>query len=372
MARRTSRFFSVYLILPAAIWVLLLGFQAALMAIDPYNFYPWSPARTIPEDNYSTELAPYLLNIVRRSSVDTAMIGGSTAVNFLPADIRDIMGAKYAANLSYDAPRTEDMALVLDKLSDAPQLKHLLLMLDYQYTNRMHMRRPLFPYELYDSDIAGRVLIFDKMAARLSLRILRGQGIANPENPYSAFRAQETEAYKTSLLPTQVAYLTKAINSGRNAVNAAGHKTCADFPMLTQKLIPFAHTMSRQGKRLDIIIPPLSLAYYYNVLMWPTQPGFDWHASLDNSLMLRRCVVFNTAGIKNVRIFGFDDERWLVEDMGNYYEPGHLHKLELFRYMLREIKAGRHQLTIKNFDAYDRSLRKRVLGYTYRNSALGH
>lgn len=371
MARQAIRLRWLYLALPAGVWLALVALQAWLMAMDPYSAYPWTPPRTVPASDYSMDLAPYLLDVARRGATDTVLIGGSTGLNFTPADIRaNLAGARNVLNLSYDGPRTRDMALVLDKLADAPAVKRVFLSLDYQYSFPEGLKREQFPYDLYQAGLPGKVLIFDKTATTLSLRLMQGRSLALPDKPFSQFRAKEAGEYKTFMSPERAGKLTRAIDQGRGAVEARSGKTCADLPMVSRHLLPFARRLSAQGKRLDIVIPPWSLAYYYDVLTWPDNDGFGWRTSLDTSLTLRRCVVEGVAGLAGVRVFTFDDDDAIVADLANYYDPGHVYRMDLFPRMLREVDAGRHQLTAEGFDAYAADLRRRVLAYRYTNSAL--
>ena len=263
-------------------------------------------------------------------------------------------------NLSYHAIRPVDIGVAFAELEKAANIRRVILSFDVIFAYDNKERRDGFPFNIYDTDPTNRFLAFDLLAIRLTYNLLRGAGIKSPWTIAIETDAWE-EAYKRSHTPFALAKMGAMIRERRLVLNQPSGASCSDFPAVNQRLLPFARSLDAQGRKLDIIIPPYSLAYYYMLLERnSSNPSITGPGAFDKLLVMRRCLVNLTASIPNTRVFAFDDD-WLVTDFSNFKDPGHLRNSpEIFRYMLQEVNAGRHTLTPAVFEEYERSLRHRV------------
>lgn len=360
----------LYLVLPAVAAGLVLVGQLTVAAVDPYNLHPWSPVRPITEDG-AIGLAPHLLEAVRRGNADTVMIGGSTSMGFRPQDMeRLIDGTRAAVNLSYRGPRPNDLGVVFDKAAEAETVERVLLSLDLVYLLPERARNPQFPFQIYEGGALDRIFHIDRQAYGLAWRLLRGGELSLPDKGYAANRKRLRAKYEAWHRPASAARETRMIENARVRVGEQTHLRCDDFGAVKNRLVPFARTLSRAGKTLDVILPPYALSFYAWVLSLEADLLFIPRAPLEASLMLRRCVVDALDGMEGVRVFAFDGERWITDDLANYHDAGHIYNEAIYRYMLQSVNAGRHQLTAAGFQAYADDLRTRVARYAYTSSRL--
>lgn len=357
-----------YLALPAAVAALLALGQMVVAAVDPYNVYPWSPVRPISEDA-AIALAPHLVNAAARGGYDTVMIGGSTSMGFRPSDMETTLeGTEAAVNLSYQATRPADLGVVFEKIGAAPQVRRVLLSLDLVYLLPATARFAQFPFHLYDGDVSERLFRFDRQAYRLTGRLLAGGDLSLPPAGYAARRAELARKFEHWHEPGQAAREAAQIEAMRPRVGEATALTCAGLPAIKELLVPFAQRLAAAGKRLDVILPPYALGFYHWAMGLRAGILFTPDAPLERSLVLRRCVVEGLSGIPGARVFAFDGEAWITDDAANYHDFGHVYDEKIYRYMLDEVNAGRHQLTPAGFDVYAADLRRRVLNYSYQSS----
>jgi hypothetical protein len=353
---------------PALAAAAVLAGQALVAAIDPYNLYSWSAPRPVPEDA-AMGLSAYLVRAVARGDYDTVMIGGSTAQGFRPDDmVRLLAGTRTAANLAYRATRPADLGVVMDEIAAAPGIKRVLVSLDMVYLQPATARQVQFPFHLYEADPTERLFRVDRQAYRLAARIASGQSLALPELNYAGYREGLARKYAAWHAPAAAAATKAMIERQRGRVGEPSSLTCRDLSAVNDKLVPFARRLASQGRHLDVIVPPYALAFYHWVLSLEADLLFTRSAPLESALTLRRCVVEALADIEGARVFAFDGERWLTDDLANYHDAGHVHKESLFPWMLAEIAAGRHRLTPGNFDSYAADLRARVPAYRYTSS----
>lgn len=358
----------LYLIAPAVCAGVLFAGQMAVSAIDPYNLYPWSSPRAVPPDT-AMGLSPYMVRAVARGNYDTVFVGGSTAQSFLPADmVSRLDGTKHAANLSYRATRPADLGVVFKEIAAAPNVKRVLLSLDLVYLMPDSARFAQFPFHLYEGDWSERLFRVDRQAYRLAGRIATGGDLSLPEFSYAQYRDGLTRKYETWHAPESAAHEQETIATMRAKVSEPTERTCPDLTAVTNRLLPFAKQLSAAGKRLDVVVPPYALSFYHWVARQQAGLLFTPNAPLENALLLRRCVTEELAKVEGARVFAFDGEPWLTDDLANFHDAGHVYKEEIYRFMLDEINAGRHQLTPANFAAYADDLRSRVASYSYTSS----
>ena len=358
----------LYLVLPTSVAGAVLCGQMLVAAVDPYNLYPWSPAREINEDA-AVELSPYLLRAVRRGNVDTVLIGGSTSLDIAASDIeRLIEGTEKAVNLSYRATRGADLGVVFKEVSDAANVRRVILFLDWIYLRPDAEKNPAFPFHLYEGDPTEALFRIDRQAYELSFRLLTSGRLVIGGTTRAERNHWRDVKYREWHSARSVTRERAMIEAERLRVGEPTDITCADLGAIETRLAPFARALSAAGKRLDVIVPPYAMSYYHWVLRRKSDILFRPRASLDSALVMRRCALEVLAPLEGVDVYAFDGERWLTDDLANYRDAAHVQNEDAFRFMLEAVNAGRNRLTLDNFDAYARDLRERVPAYAYRSS----
>jgi len=347
----------------------MLSLQAVVTIVDPFNLYPWSPSRAIPDQAQSDKLSMYLLRVAAKDNYDTVIAGGSTVLDFRAKDVEAYLpGVVRAVNLAYPMTEPGDLAVTLGEVSRMPNVRHVLIPLDYVYMMPTTFRFAAFPYKLYNNKLGNRFLAADRVAVQLSFNLLLKGKLSARGSEHDDYEVEVRNLYARTHSLQGIESLKEASTRSHAAMAEPAALDCHDFPALMQEFVPFAEAMSRQGKTVDVLVPPYSFSFYTFLIDHPV--FYKPRPTLDAHIALRRCAVSQLANLPNVRVFAFDDEPWLVEDEANFFDPGHVYHPENYRYMLGEIAAGRHQLTPANFDAYADSLRRRVLNYSYHSTDL--
>ncbi len=372
MAKPTQR--SWYLRIVTGALAAMLGLQSFLAITDPYNLYPWSRPHNIFADTNPVGIGPRFMGQIARGSVDTVIAGGSTGMGFLPADVKaQLSGTASVANISYNSPRPEDFSLVADRLAAIPTVKRVLLTIDYStFTAAPNSKSTFFPFYLFKPNPIDQMRFFDVTAFALAVRDVSNLSWPGALVQERSFARDRDGSYKNSLMRPAVERAASAVTLNTKLLSGTIVPVCSRFPLIAETLAPMAQTLSRDKRRLDVILPPYSLTFYSAIAANKNNNSSVFKASdtLEAALGLRKCVMTALDGIENVFVYAFDDDGSLVEDMANYYDAGHVYQFEWYRHMLSEIEGGRHRLTAANVDAYISDLRRRVLSYTYKNSAV--
>jgi hypothetical protein len=147
-------------------------------------------------------------------------------------------------------------------------------------------------------------------------------------------------------------------------IDAPSGRSCSSFTAINEQLVPRLRKFAETGVEIDILIPILSYANYY-LRMSEISPTL-----LDEVLLSRRCLVEAVDGLRNVRVFAFDDEPQIAGDLGKFRDPGHIYDPDLLKKTLASIYSGKGMLSKANIDSYERRIRLEVKNYNVWNSYL--
>jgi len=134
------------------------------------------------------------------------------------------------------------------------------------------------------------------------------------------------------------------------------------MPYLKTILLPFAERMSARGTAGDIVMPPHSLALYSD---WTVNGLYskiftEKGGPFTNPVSMRRCTVEMTAGLKKVRVHGFDTDFAITGDLSLYMDTAHLYDLDKYREIMLRVAKGDAVLTPENWPQYERALKDAV------------
>jgi hypothetical protein len=71
--------------------------------------------------------------------------------------------------------------------------------------------------------------------------------------------------------------------------------------------------------------------------------------------------------LPNVRVFGFEDDDRIVDNLANYRDEVHYHS-GVSQYMLEAMADGRNRLTSDNIDAYLQDISSKIVRYKVRSN----
>ena len=142
---------------------------------------------------------------------------------------------------------------------------------------------------------------------------------------------------------------------------------CDEFSTVTQVLMPSLKEFVSTGRRVDIIIPPFSLAQYYTWVKRGDQAASFANPFLEQQIAMRRCVTEIAASHVGIRIFAFDNVTSITSNLYNYRDPMHLYNQSVLRQMLNDVASGKNELTLENLDTYSKKLFDRVVSFSANN-----
>ncbi len=353
------------LIVFGTLFALVWAAVVLVFAVDPLGVLPWGPAPKLGRDDYPAQLAPRIIAAVAADpSIDVVLVGGSTATRVSRALLNRQLSASNAINVSYAGTRPADRALVMERIARQGRFKRVIVMLDWGYADLTTRMREGFPAYLYDDGVLNKLHMVGADTVIFALQRLSGLPLRNLEWK-RAGDADEDADWRAQTINTPAALrrIARNVEAHRAVVATPGGMTCRDFGTISRQLVPEARMLSARRTLLDVVIPPLSLAAYY-------EPPDGDYRFLDRQLALRRCAVMALDGIPGVRIFAVDNEDWLTGDLANYKNPAHLRSAAAQTFLLQAVAHGTHRLTKGNVAAEMALLRSRVLHYRVRDSAV--
>lgn len=348
----------------------LFGLAAALTAIDPYDLYPWGARIPLKPERYSHVASLWILGAVSRGGYETVLIGGSSAEQLEGEDIQRILPeAGRAIDVLYPGPRARDLAIVADRVGRSPDLRRLIVSFDSSWLFGAEDAHPNFPFALYDGSPLNDLRAMRPESLTLAARLVTGRPFELQAWRRERVWAVLDEGNRQAQTVERAAIYRRIIAETREGVDDPTRLTCADLDALP-KLFRIVDGLAKRGVKVDVVIPPYSYLSYYDFRRPERQFQTRDQPALATLILARRCLVETVGATPGVRVFAFDLEAAMVEDMANYRDGTHLHGPRWGRWMLTEMAADRGRLTPTNFDAYAAELRRRVVAWHYRNSNL--
>lgn len=348
----------------------LVAASAALILIDAHDLYPWGATPHVREESLAGPAQAQILNVVTNGDFDTLLIGASSAQQFEGPDFaRYLSGTKKGYAIVYAGAEPGDQAIIMDRVVAAPGLKRVLLSYDLNYLGPADRIQQGFPLALYDDTPLNDLGAMGPVTWGLTWRLATGQRYWNNDWDMRALRRSWALRYARSQTPDSVAQARRVIAEQKPRLLAPTSLTCADIPA-NANIVRLAERLNRRGVRLDIVIPPYSYAAYSEFNHGQRNKRLHGQPALASFLQSRRCMIAAVAPYPNTRVFGFDLEADIVEDMGNYWDTTHLYGPAMGRRMLEAIDRGENVLTVQNFEPYAAEMRRRVAAWDYENSKV--
>lgn len=359
------------LIVSAVLFVAYWAVAIFVICVDPLRLYPWGMQPEI-SAAVSPQQKPELIAAETSDrATDLIVIGSSISAFYSPDDLRKwLSGTKHPVNISYFLPGYDDNKAVLSLAQRSPNVKRIILFYHHAtYLQSPGQVRPGIPMYALDqlpfNDL--RAVNFDTL--RLSIEAVRHRPLYYGTSYFSDLIKKEDGRYLSYQSVRNMDELSKIIDRTRGELAAqSATKNCDDYPGLIDQLEPFAHELSKRGIRLDIMMPILSHAYYGD---WLNTFRHDarFEAFFARDLAFRDCLVNRVSNLPMVKVHAFENN-WIVNDMANFADPGHLHSDAASRYIFTHIDDDRYLITSHNVDHYLRKLRSDVLRYRVQNSNI--
>lgn len=342
---------------------LMTGF---IITVDPYDIYDWGSAPILLKD-YNRSEVDYLYGAVSRADVDILLIGGSTLAPIKSIDLVEAFpGASTAFNFSPSGPRPFDREIILKLVNENSPADHLIVGLDWIYVLPRGLSRTSFPSYLYDSSLSNDLRILTTSSFTLAVRKLLRRPLALQGWDYETRQDIDKKRFST-FQSKKVSSLLDSIQGSYAEFNKDQSFGCDEFSTVTQVLMPMLKEFVSTGRRVDIIIPPFSLAQYYTWSNRDDQAASLAKPFLERQVAMRRCVTEIAASQVGIRIFAFDNVASITSNLSNYRDPMHLYNQSVIRKMLDDVASGKNELTLKNLDTYSKELFDRVVSFSTNN-----
>lgn len=355
--------------------ILLAYWAAAALVVgaDPYDLYRWG-LRADAGAAHQPRFAGYLLRMAARDpKADLILIGGSTSTTYSAGDLRDAFpGARDPWNISYHASRALDRHLATTTIVKQSAAPRVLIVLDWLYARSVDQKRDNFPVYLYDDDPFNDLRMVDQRGLAATARLLRtGSSMPDPAAADADEVAFNTRGYESFQTQKTMARIERLLSRHRAEVDRVGATDCGAFPAFNVQFLPALRALAAQGKRVDIIVPPYSLAMYYEWVAGPKYLSLGGSTFLSDQLLLRRCMVEVAATLPGVSVSAIDIDPRNVSDLGAFRDTSHLYDPVLLKKVLLAVDDPAYRLTPENVDAYAVRLRAAAKAYQLRNSKLG-
>ena len=346
----------------ALIWAAYMVPAFCVIAVDPYELYPWG-VRITPATRHDALHANRVLGIAAADpAADTLLIGSSVSVRIALDDIQSLVpGARTAWNLSYPGVTARDRQVVLAWIEARSRARTILVTLDFVLAAPDDRPSYGFPVASYDGDFTNDLRVVDSRTLRETRdALVRGSPFPDRSGSDRVLRSwSETPRYRN---PLGLAFIARALREERFTIDAGADKPCTAFPHLSR----FEATLRRiagQGRRVHLILPVYSPAFYYLYRVNPTMPKATRKTILGDQLALRRCVTKALGDAANITVSALDRDMALTNDLGNFLDPGHVAGRNLYRRQLAALSDPRYRLTPANIDAYVERYRQNVKSY---------
>ncbi len=342
-----------------------LTLSAIVISVDPHNVYSWGAEPRLEPGNTPRDLVIDWIDVAAKDpEYNTFLVGSSITAMYTPEYMKDILGPDARmANLSYGGPRPRDRDLVLGRLVDHPNVRHVILTFDWTYIQNPDVTNSAFPTFLYDDDITNDLRMVNLPTIRRTFGILGGElTYSNPDDErYAKYTSSMNTEFQSS---SEMARIERMIERSRTGIGAASGRDCASFRAINEQLVPDVKALAARGVQVDILFPIVSYAFYY-VRQNDISPTL-----LDEQMTARRCLVDAVGDLANVRIFALDDEPDVAGDLANFREVGHVYDPDILRRYVSAVKTGSDRLTSANVAKYETDIRSSVEGYRLTNSNM--
>jgi hypothetical protein len=369
-----------YLILLNLVWLLAFaGLVGTGWLVDPYRIFhkPWFGQGYYVSDG---QMRDAVAGIVNTEEFDSVILGSSMAANFSAKEAGQIFQRPFV-NISMDGSGIMERSTVLDYALKRRKIAEVIFSFDWASLDQQSIANtPLAPYlYLYDENRLNDLQIYTTnfKAQRYALcqssffsgnRLCRDRknnledlvGWHSSEDDKKRFGGLDNwlDAGNNSRIREALQAVTRSIDTVE-----AGQGKSVDRATLvrvkSERQQVFENTIMRiaaeyPDTRFYLFFPPYSRLRY--ALLQQSNPD-EFESYLD----VLRFVVAACSRYSNVTVFGFETEGFL-DDIANYKDTSHYHQ----RYnsaMLAWMKAGEHQLTPSNLEAYIQEISQRAANY---------
>jgi hypothetical protein len=366
-----------YLILLNLVWLLAFaGLVGSGWLIDPYRIFhkPWFGQGYYVSDG---QMRDAVAGIINTEKFDSVILGSSMAANFSAKEASQIFQRPFV-NISMDGSGIMERSRVLDYALQRRKITEVIFSFDWVSLDKQSITNtPLAPYlYLYDKNRTNDLQIYTTNFKAQRYALCQSSFFSNSRlckdrkksledlvgwhsNEDDRKRFGGLDNWLDSSNSSRIREALHAVTTSIDAIEAGQVKPvdrAARARIKSQRQQVFENSIMQiaaehPDTRFYLFFPPYS-RLRYALLQQSTPEEFESY------LDVLRFVVEVCSRYPNVTVFGFETEDFL-DDIANYKDTSHYHQ----RYnsaMLVWMKAGKHQLTPSNVDAYIQEISERA------------
>lgn len=321
--------------------------------VDPLQIYrkqQWVEPRFW--KNQRSQNAGKIRSYLAQDGYDSIILGNSVADNFRPSRVAEVMGWKKTMKLTIDGGQPSEQAFMLEQALKTGSVKNVFWCIRVanfmdNKSEKWHSTEKM-PFYLYTHNF------LDDNEYILSLDTLKFS--------YESIRKKNNWTLNLDLLNywqskkhilTQIEYNSEKVISKlqeAKTVCISDLQESERYPLIDKNIVEFAKLY--KDTRFVIVLAPQAR----------TSVATSGVKRVNEYLSVQSYLVNKFDKMKNVEVYGFDNEDYIVNNLGNYRDPIHYHS-GVNESMLRSIVSGACRLTKMNVKSYVSDVLNKICEY---------
>ncbi|MDR0662191.1 MAG: hypothetical protein LBF76_02275 [Holosporales bacterium] len=320
-------------------------------------------------------------HFLRRRDKETVIVGTCLNMNILPEEAERLGGFKGAVNLSAPCTVAYEMRAIYNMLLDErSSVKIVLQSLDPEYYFYTPIPRKFLKSEHYISSLS-LAKFFDSMLSILDCKLVQFlekfyimMQFCCTHEAYNrsieilfyslqkGFPKREETLYATSYLGLAAFLSHKNKLPNKEVLLQKKAEIAKALKLLnTHSLVELQEMFSYNLYEFDFIVH--KVARYPDVLFYFFIPPYcGYNADFTRYVGGILCFLSRIEAFPNIHLYAFDDVQKIVGNTANYWDATH-YGIGVNRYILRSLKAGKHQITKANVLAYLRRMAEVLVAF---------
>jgi hypothetical protein len=320
-----------------------LSIASLVYIVDPFQFFH----KSFISSKFSGNQRYQSPGLIKNYPAANYIFGTSMTENFKASEVKAVLQIKDLQRLSISGVLPQNFATVLNYLLENNKVESIILDAhwyfeseDIEKENKQHD----FPSYLYSSRLLDKMkYLFNHDNLKLSIALLRGRERGFYNDLDTINRWMNPVLFEKFNNPISLKKIEKKLEKNRRILLSTDLLQSGEgfkYPSIDRYLLSILRNFPQV--KFHIFLPPYSTWYYAS----------DGRRSfIDRLIYMRKYLADKSYDLKNVRLYGFDNDYKIVNNLKNYKDYGHFHPRVNDR-IIRSIKDGSNILDKKNSERY--------------------
>lgn len=296
---------------------------------------------------------------------DSVLMGSSLSGNFKLDRIAKKNNLTNTIPLGMSGPRPIEQQFTIERAISTGSIRHIFWeVFPFQFflfpndSIQTIAKRNEFPLYLYNNSILDDYqYLFNKDTLRAVTDVLQKKDYFNQPNiivnyAYWEHACTTEKTCQPYYNQAQIEDLRREYASPNFNGRTDADITNIDFSAVDRHLLSIVLRHCNQNIDFDLFFPPLSWLWYAK----QDQAKFDYQ------LYMLRYVINKTQQCKNIRVFAFNNEKWISGDLAHYHDPRHFYG-GVHDYIIDSMATRKHLITLDNIGQFEREFIENVNNY---------